>query len=343
MTDDGSVIVVRGGEVRALLTGREKELIRTVKVAYEAHRDGESVLPHSSFLLFPGQPRDRIIALPGYLGGESNIAGIKWVSSFPGNVQHGVERASAVVILSSPLTGRPEAIIEGSVISAKRTAASAALAAECVLQGSEVTSVGLIGCGLINFEVARFLLEIFPTVSRLIVCDQVVGRAEQFRNKCRHTFGQTAVDTVTSAEDVLRSATLTSLATSASTPYINHVGECMPGSMLLHISLRDLTPDVILDCDNIVDDVDHVCRAETSIHLTEKLVGHRDFIRCTLGDILGSRAATRDNRKRVVVFSPFGLGILDLAVGKLVLDLASRDCLERRIDSFIPRPWQEDA
>src|ERR1039458_2461829 len=96
MRDDGSVIVVRGGEVRALLAGREKELIRTVKVAYEAHRDGESVLPHSSFLLFPGQPRDRIIALPGYLGGESNIAGIKWVSSFPGNVQHGAEAPASV-------------------------------------------------------------------------------------------------------------------------------------------------------------------------------------------------------------------------------------------------------
>jgi len=64
-----------------------------------------------------------------------------------------MNRASVVIILNSPQTGRPEAIIEGSIISAKRTAASAALAAQQVHGSGSKTYLGLIATGPINFEV----------------------------------------------------------------------------------------------------------------------------------------------------------------------------------------------
>lgn len=338
---DGDIAILRGSEVRATLAGREIELIQAVRIAYETHGDGDSSLPHSTFLPFPGHPRDRIIALPAYLGGACRIAGVKWVSSFPDNLNLGVDRASAVVILNSPQTGRPEAMLEGSVISAKRTAASAALAAQCLLSGSKAGRIGMIGCGLINFEIARFLLAVFPDAETFVLFDKDEARAKQFANK--KIFDGARVEIVKDVKSALRNCPLISIATTALTPHIGELRECSPGSAILHISLRDLTPEVILSCDNVVDDIDHVCRAQTSVHLAEQKVGHRKFIRCTLADILKGRAPARNGSETFSVFSPFGLGVLDLAVAKLVRDLALQKGLETVISSFLPGSWAEEA
>jgi ornithine cyclodeaminase len=340
---DGDIAILRGSEVRAVLAGRELEVIQAVRTAYETHGDGDSSLPHSTFLPFPGQPRNRIIALPAYLGGACGVAGVKWVSSFPDNLQLGLDRASAVVILNSTKTGRPEALLEGSVISAKRTAASAALAAQCLLKGGQVGRVGMIGCGLINFEIARFLLAMFPDAETFVLYDQDEARAEQFKNKVRAISNEVGVEVAKEIKAVLRNSALISIATTALKPHIDDVRECPRGCAILHISLRDLTSDVILSCDNVVDDIDHVCRAQTSVHLAEQLVGHRKFIRCTLSDILRGRASARNGSEHVSVFSPFGLGVLDLAVAKLVRDLARQQGLETVVNSFVPSPWIEGA
>lgn len=340
---DGDIAILRGSEVRAVLAGRELELIQAVRAAYETHSDGDSSLPLSSFLQFPGQPRDRIIALPAYLGGGCKVAGIKWVSSFPENLNLGVDRASAVLILNSPQTGRPEAVLEGSVISAKRTAASAALAAQCLLSGKKVGRIGMIGCGLINFEIARFLLAVFPEVETFILFDKDEARAKQFESKCQRVFNEVGVEIAKEVKAVLHDTPLISIATTALTPHITELRECPRGSAILHISLRDLTPDAILSCDNVVDDIDHVCRAQTSVHLAEQQVGHREFIRCTLADILRGRAPARNGSEAVSVFSPFGLGVLDLAVGKLVRDLVLQQGQETVIGSFLPGPWAEET
>jgi len=98
------------------------------------------------------------------------------------------------------------------------------------------------------------------------------------------------------------------------------------------VSLRDLAPEVLLGAANFVDDVDHCLKADTSPHLVEQLTGDRDFLDGTLYDVLLGRAAPPTDRS--VIFSPFGLGVLDLAVGKYVYDEVSRAGSLRLIDDF---------
>jgi len=308
-------------------------------LAYEAHWRNNSALPHSTFLRFPDDERNRIIALPAYLGEGFAMAGVKWISSFPGNIGAGVDRASAIIVLNSVANGRPEAILEGSVISAKRTAASAALAAGLISGEKVITKLGLIGLGLINYEIARFILATLRSVNSFMVYDLDASRARQFAQKCRDEFGDIEITIAPDVETVLRNSPMISLATTAAKPHIHDCSMCSPGTVLLHVSLRDLAPEVILSSDNIVDDVDHVCRAQTSVHLAEQLVGNRSFIRCALGDILAGNEASRRDDDSIVVFSPFGLGVLDLAVSSLARNLARELGLGITIPSFFPQSW----
>jgi ornithine cyclodeaminase/alanine dehydrogenase-like protein (mu-crystallin family) len=212
---ENDVIVIAGDEVRSLLAGQELAIIEQVQNAYEVHALGDSSLPHSTFLRFPENERDRIIALPAYLGGDFSIAGIKWVASFPRNLETGLDRASAAVILNSAATGRPEAIIEGSTINAKRTAASAALAAKSLISGHQASGVTLIGCGLISFEIARFLRAVFADLTRFCIFDLDPARAAQFKKKCLSAFDGVTVEVAPNINAALMAFPLISFATTA--------------------------------------------------------------------------------------------------------------------------------
>lgn len=336
---DGNLLIIKGPEVAALLDGRELELIQLVRQAYEAHAAGASSLPQSCFLRFPDEPRNRIIALPAYLGQEVAAAGLKWVSSFPGNLRRGLDRASAIILLNSAETGRVKAVIEGSLISGRRTAASAALSAQVLHAGQDFSRVGLIGCGFINFEVLRFLRALAPEIDTVVLYDLDIARALQFKEKCRHTFEHIEVQVAGAAERVLSQCALTAIATTAVKPHLADLTACPPGGTILHISLRDFTPEVILASDNVVDDVEHVCREQTSVHLAEQLTGSRAFIRCTLADLLRGQASPKRDSKRTTIFSPFGLGVLDLALSSFVYARAIAQGYGTTIEGFLPDSW----
>jgi 2,3-diaminopropionate biosynthesis protein SbnB len=333
--DSNDVLILRGGEVEDLLAGREAEIMDAVGRAYVAHRRGQSSLPHSTFLRFPEDDLNRIIALPAYLGDGFGVAGMKWIASFPGNVKKGFARASAVLILNSAETGLPEAILESSLISARRTAASAALAAQLLRKGKETGSAGLIGTGVINFETARFLSKAIPGLRRFALFDLDRERAGSFAGRLREMLGGLSVDVVDNPSELFRTCPVVAFATTAVKPHVSDLSDCLPGATILHTSLRDLTADVILAADNVVDDADHVSRASTSIHLAEQQTGNRDFIRCTIADLVTGEAPAKKSEDQITVVSPFGLGVLDLAVGQLARDRALETGRGTVIEGFL--------
>ena len=329
------VLIIGAPEVEAALKGREEAVLEAVQKAYESHSRGASSLPHSSFLRFPDSDKDRIICLPAYLGDEYQLAGVKWIASMPGNVARGMERASAVMILNDRLTGRPKAVVEGSIISKQRTAASAALASK-VLAPGEPGTIGFVGCGPINVAVAQFLAVVWPNVRHFRAFDLDPARAEVFGEALLALRPGADFQVTADLQDLLSECPMVAFGTTAITPYVDDLETCTAGTTILHISLRDLEAGVILSNHNIVDDLDHVNRAATSIHLASQQEGHTDFVHSSLGDILlgNINLPVRDGRK--MIFTPFGLGVLDLAVADLVLSKLAEDGGGTLVESFLP-------
>ena len=321
-------------DVQNALRGSEEHVVATVRDAYMAHRDGLTIVPPSCFLRVGSGTPNRIIALPAYLDTLPTVAGVKWIASFPGNVARGLNRASAVIILNSTQDGRAEVVMEGSALSLWRTAASAALAAQVLHPDRDEPRVGVIGCGQVSFEVFRFLLRDFLHVREFWLADLIPNHAERFAARVHDELHATAAERVCTTAEVLAGCRLVVVATTATVPHICDPQLITPAGTMLHLSLRDLSPDVILACDNVVDDPDHVSRESTSVQLAESAVGHTRFVRCTLADILAGTQPARADATRSLVFSPFGLGILDLAVAQFVRRRAEEHRCGLRITNF---------
>jgi 2,3-diaminopropionate biosynthesis protein SbnB len=324
--------VISGAQVEHALRGRENEITELVEATYRLHSAGDSVNPPSYFLQFPDRPTARIIALPASIGGKLQVDGVKWISSFPQNVASGLPRASAVLILNDHDTGYPFACLESSIISATRTAALAAAAADWFTRGRpRPARVGFLGVGLIARYIHTFLAGTGWSFDQIGVHDLSADSSDGFRGYLERA-GAGPVSSYDSAEQLIRSSDLVIFATTAGQPYVSDLSWFSHNPVVLHVSLRDLAPEILLGSANIVDDVEHCLKAGTSPHLAEQLTGNRDFLDGTLDDVMAGRVTVP--RDRPLVFSPFGLGVLDLAVGKYVYDEVARAGDLQVIDDF---------
>jgi ornithine cyclodeaminase len=313
--------VVPGSAVKSAIDGNRRKVFEAVEMAYRLHAAGGSVNPNSCFLRYPDNPTARIIALPAHLGGEVKKSGIKWISSFPANRAGNLARASAVQILNDATTGYPLACIEASLISATRTAASAALAAEHMSPAPFEGALSVIGCGVIARATVEWLLFRKWKFRKVNLYDVNRKEAERFATWLRAQQGL-ETELHSSLEGALPGASLVLFATTALEPYLADEKLFAHSPTVLHLSLRDISVNVILASQNIVDDVEHCLKAQTSLHLAEMARGSRDFVSGILVDVLDGKLEPDPGKARI--FSPFGLGVLDIAVSDLIFQEAVR-------------------
>jgi ornithine cyclodeaminase len=330
---DFQLSIINGKTVFDVIRTHREQCIGVVRDAYLAHANGQTVNPDSYFLRFPEKPDCRIIALPAYLGDGFAVAGLKWIASYPGNVKRGFPRASAVLVLNSYDTGYPFAMLEASIISAARTAASAALAAYWLSgRTRRARSLGIVGTGFIARYLYDLLVHTGWEIEDVRLHDASPVESEKFnKTACRPDLHR-SVAVVPDLAQLVKSCDLIAFTTVASAPHVVDPALFEHNPLVLHISLRDLAPEILLRSHNVVDDVDHVMKANTSPHLTEQKTGNRDFITGTLADIMLGRRSVDGSRP--TVFSPFGMGILDLAVGKWVYDQAVASGQDLRLSDF---------
>jgi len=329
--------IVSGRDAKQILDSSAKQVVDLVEDAYLRHDAGRTLNPDSYFLRFPEKPDSRIIALPAFIElSDVSIAGIKWISSYPSNVTRGIPRASAVLVLNDYATGYPIALLEAAAISAARTAASAAVAARALARYVPATGdVAIVGAGVIARNIVRYLTLTDYPIRTLIVFDVDLESAD---NLARYASTELGLSASVAPSLAAAAATQTLItATTAASPYLDTPLE--PGQLVLNISLRDFDPAVVLAADNYFDDVEHCLKAGTSPHLAEQVSDGRTFVTGTLADVL--RGRNQPTGDRPVIFSPFGLGILDLAVGHFVLRTAREQGIALVVDDFFgeTRRW----
>jgi ornithine cyclodeaminase len=194
------------------------------------------------------------------------------------------------------------------------------------------TRLGFFGTGLIARYIHTFLAGTDWSFDEIGVHDLSSESATGFRGYLEQSGFAGRITMHDTAEQLIRSSELVVFATVAGRPHVSDLSWFEHNPLVLHVSLRDLAPDIVLASTNVVDDIEHCLKAATSPHLAEQESGNRDFLLGTLNDVMTGRVTVPAGRP--LVFSPFGLGVLDLAVGKYVFDQLARSGELHVIDDF---------
>jgi alanine dehydrogenase len=128
-----------------------EEAIERVRDGFVRYAGSEWQMPPKTYL--DASPNGDFRAMPAKGAG---LAILKWVTSFPGNPEAGLPVVMGVICVSSAADGEPLALVDVRSITALRTGAVAAVAAQ-ELAREDASSVGMIGCGLHGTWAARCL------------------------------------------------------------------------------------------------------------------------------------------------------------------------------------------
>jgi alanine dehydrogenase len=108
-----------------------------VREAFIAHARGEWTMQPKLYVT--NYPAGDFRAMPALGGGHALL---KWVTSFPGNPQRGLPTVSGLVVLSDASTGLVEAVLDAGAVTALRTGAAAAIAAETLGNAGSAVVIG---------------------------------------------------------------------------------------------------------------------------------------------------------------------------------------------------------
>src|SRR4051812_12616396 len=127
------------------------EAIDRVREGFVEYAGSEWQMPPKVYL--DASPNGDFRAMPAKGAG---LAILKWVTSFPRNSAHGLPVVMGMICVSSAEDGRPLALVDARAITALRTGAVAAVAAQ-ELGPEDASTVGIVGCGYNGGWAARCL------------------------------------------------------------------------------------------------------------------------------------------------------------------------------------------
>ena len=316
---------------------------------------GENGNSHGCMISFPENPEfpempkngpdRRFMAMPAYVGGKFDLAGMKWYGSNVDNRDKGLPRSILMVMLNDKETGAPLSLMSGNLISAYRTAAVPGVGVKhFVKKGSRV--LGIVGPGVINCIAVKTFAAVCPTLDTL----KIKGRGQASIDRCIQFVKENVpqiknivvCDTLEACirdSDVVNFATSTAMGVGeAAYPFVKTewikpgAVMCLPGAANFEESLL-LDPRTKLLVDNIklyeAWATEYPYPTYDMVYiLGSKLMdlaheGKLDKSRIhDLGAILNGKLPGRESDDQIVLYSVGGMPVEDVAWGKEVYDYA---------------------
>jgi ornithine cyclodeaminase/alanine dehydrogenase-like protein (mu-crystallin family) len=286
------------------------EAIERVRNAFVEYASGAWEMPPKTYL--QADPAGDFRAMPAKGGG---IAILKWVTSFPGNPDRGLPVVMGAICVSSLADGELLALVDVRAVTALRTGAVAAVAAQ-ELARPDAATVGIVGCGLHGTWAARCLAE--AEYGPGVCFDPDPDAAGRLAGELGWEVG--------ALDDALACDVVTCV-----TPGLEPVIEeahVRPG---LHLNMlgadaagkSEATPAAVAACELFCDDWTQASHGgELTAAVEAGLVG-RDSV-TQLGDVLTGAATGRSGAAAATLFDSTGLAIQDLAICLALLE-AERD------------------
>ena len=314
------ILFLNNQEMSQLGASDMKAVIHDVERAYVLTEEGDVLSPGKCVMRWGNTPEDenvygRINAMPGYIGGEYNMAGIKWIGSGPMNYKKGLPRASVTIILNDPDTKLPVCVADGTEVSAKRTGASGGVAMK-LLSKADSSVLTVCGAGAQGRTQLEAALIVRPTIKKVYVYDIRLENSQRFADEAMAKYQGIEVIPVETPEQAAQESDIIVCATLANDPFI-HSEWLKKGALLINLAYYAVTDNCVKKADKIVvdnwDTIKHRMVSTLALMWRDGLIQDED-IDASLGAILDGKKTGRDNDEQIIYFNAIGTGILDLAV-----------------------------
>jgi len=266
-----------------------------------------------------------LISMPAFLPSTGTLV-TKVVTVFPENLDRPTHQA--VICVFDPETGTPLALLDGTHITAARTAAGSALATR-LLARADAQSITVIGTGVQARAHARAVVRILPDAN-LTLTGRDVGKAELVASELSTSLGRT-VEVIASTEEAVRAADIVCATTHSDVPvvmrdwlapgtHVNSVGHNPSGAgeVDAHI-FRDAL--VVVESRLAALAAPPSGATEIGYGIEHGIIS-ADDIRTEIGQVLGGEAPGRTDDTQLTLYKSVGIAIEDAAAVSLILDAA---------------------
>jgi alanine dehydrogenase len=282
------------------------DAIELVRDGFVRHATGEWVMPPKLYLDAP--PNGDFRAMPARGAG---LALLKWATSFPHNPERGLSVVNGAICVSDSDTGEMKALVNVEAVTALRTGAVAAIAAQ-ELAREDARTTGILGCGVHGTWAARCLAaaEYGPGVC----FDPDPDRAGALAGELGWEVG--------SREDALGCDVVTCV-TPGSEPVV-HAGDLRPGMHLTFLGAdaagkAEADVDAVRRCVLFCDEWAQASHGGELTGAVEAGAVTRDDV-TELGRVLTGTAPGRPSDEAVTLFDSTGLAIQDLALCRALVE-----------------------